>query len=49
MSKILVFLISKTAKYNCNIDQNLTYETIKKNFQQNIGYTSVNYSNIIYR
>jgi len=33
----------KTGKYNCNIDQNLT-ETIKLNFQQNIGETLGNIS-----
>ena len=36
----------KTANYNCNIDQNLT-ETIKKNYEQNIGSSLSNYSTII--
>ena len=36
----------KTGKYNCNIDQNLT-ETIKLNFQQNIGETLGNISTTI--
>ena len=33
----------KTSNYNCNIDQNLT-ETIKKNYEQNIGSSLINHS-----